>query len=454
MTMKLWGSAAPGGQILPISDTDFAKGFYYLGNNPPTAEEFNWLFQQITQGIIDASRGWQANKVYNLGEIIHSTTLANSMKMFECTVAGASGLTEPTWGAVGTTITDGTCQWKVYDIRQGISIGRIPSLVDVGGGKAGLPAVSGKLLTDIDSGMPIGSCLPFLSSVAPPGWLACDTGALVSRATYPQLWAWVQANAPLVTEAAWQAQAAVQTSVGYYSSGDGSTTFRLPRLVDFVRGADGTRLPGSFQLDALQGHWHNVETGSATGGVRPGSNASDSDNRNVSDTGGTVLATWAYSATTIVTDFTNGTPRIASETRGKSIAMLYCVKAFDAPTNQGLIDITQLANSVAGKVNLTDFTGNNQNKAANGYQILPGGLIIQWGTYPTQIAVNVNATITFPVTFPNSVLSITGSYRVSAISATIGPVFSVLSYNNSQFVQLNDAETGNNTGFFWMAIGY
>lgn len=55
------------------------------------------------------------------------------------------------------------------------------------------------------------------------------------------------------------------------------------------------------------------------------------------------------------------------------------------------------------------FTGDNQNFGANGYQKLPGGLIIQWGT------LNVNTTsaktwsgqtVTFPIAFSNSVSNI------------------------------------------------
>ena len=85
-------------------------------------------------------------------------------------------------------------------------------------------------------GVTLGTIMPFLVTKIPDGWLSCENGAEVSRAAYPDLWAWVQSNAPLLTEENWQAAAKLQTSVGYYSSGDGSTTFRLPRLLDFVQG--------------------------------------------------------------------------------------------------------------------------------------------------------------------------------------------------------------------------
>lgn len=117
LTLKIWGSSAPSGQVVPISDENYKSGFYYLGNNPPTAEEFNWLFQQVTQGIIDAGGFWQASKAYAVGNILSSSLLANSNKYFECTTAGTSGTTEPTWGAVGTTVTDGAAVWTIRDVR-------------------------------------------------------------------------------------------------------------------------------------------------------------------------------------------------------------------------------------------------------------------------------------------------------------------------------------------------
>ena len=49
------------------------------------------------------------------------------------------------------------------------------------------------------------------------------------------------------------------------------------------------------------------------------------------------------------------------------------------------------------------FKGANQTLAANGYQIFPGGLIVQWG----QATTNASgiATVTYPIAFPNLVFS-------------------------------------------------
>ncbi len=192
-------------------------------------------------------------------------------------------------------------------------------------------------------GVPIGTITARLSKKPEAGELALDTGALVSRATYPDLWAWVQANAPLISEADWQAQAAAQTSVGAYSTGDGSTTFRLPRILDYMRGGLAAEA-GTWQGDAIRNITGNV------GGV-----SASADNTN-KPTGafymGQPSGTHFAAGTNIYVNWDSfDASRVvptADENRPKTIKVLYCVKAFDAETNPGLVDLTALANDVAG----------------------------------------------------------------------------------------------------------
>ena len=67
-------------------------------------------------------------------------------------------------------------------------------------------------------------------------------GGEYSRETYSDLWAWVQSQTGyLKTEAEWQTLSASNNgNVPYYSDGDGSTTFRVPSLKCWVKGANGT----------------------------------------------------------------------------------------------------------------------------------------------------------------------------------------------------------------------
>lgn len=97
---------------------------------------------------------------------------------------------------------------------------------------------------------------PFNS--VPPGWLALN-GSLVSRATYARLWNGALAYGAPVSEATWGAG-----RYGAFSTGDGSSNFRLPDLRgEFVRGwddgrgVDATRIFGSYQPDEFKSHTHD-----------------------------------------------------------------------------------------------------------------------------------------------------------------------------------------------------
>jgi microcystin-dependent protein len=148
--------------------------------------------------------------------------------------------------------------------------------------------------------VPAGAIMPFAMNGAPTGWLAAD-GTAVSRSTYATLFA------------------AIATT---YGVGDGSTTFNVPDLRGyFVRGtgtnSDGT-VSGTFaakQADAFQGHYHNLRQGTF---VQGGSNNTviSAQNHNFD----------VNSVVSPITDGTNGTPRTASETRPRNIAMFYCIK--------------------------------------------------------------------------------------------------------------------------------
>lgn len=84
----------------------------------------------------------------------------------------------------------------------------------------------------------IGEAVPWETrAYYPPNCLPRD-GQLVNRADWPELWAWAQKTTP-ITDAAWLADV---TKRGSYSTGDGSTTFRLPDW----NGVQSGSIPGVF----------------------------------------------------------------------------------------------------------------------------------------------------------------------------------------------------------------
>lgn len=106
-------------------------------------------------------------------------------------------------------------------------------------------------------GAGVGAVTHFPATTAPAGYVKAN-GTLLSRASYPLLWAFAQASGNLaVSDGAWVS--------GQFSPGDGATTFRVPdlrgyqvRSWDDGRGVDSARGIGSVQADQLLTHAHTL----------------------------------------------------------------------------------------------------------------------------------------------------------------------------------------------------
>lgn len=161
---------------------------------------------------------WKSGTAYNIGDVIYSPNAASYVRM-ECVAAGITGTTEPGWTGIGTLVTDNTVTWIVDDVRDGTPVGR-----------------------------------PVFDALTSPraGYIKAN-GATLSRTAYPRLWKWANDSGLVVTDGLWS------TQTGRFSSGDDSTTFRVPDLraefirgLDDSRGIDSSRIIGSSQSDAIR----------------------------------------------------------------------------------------------------------------------------------------------------------------------------------------------------------
>jgi hypothetical protein len=92
------------------------------------------------------------------------------------------------------------------------------------------------------------------------------------------------------------------------------------------------------------------------------------------------------------------------------------------------------------------FTGGNQSLSASGYQKLPGGLIMQWGTFSQTGA---STTVSFPISFPNACLNVQQTCAGNASVSAPGSG----SLTTTGFDSIRDAAVGN-SGIYYFAIGY
>lgn len=113
---KLFGSSAT--SISDWTDPNYLKGWGFLGQANPPYELFDALQKQN-----DTKLKWLFDKLdgmfrlnstaYVVGDTITSESMASYIYA-ECTVAGTTGTSEPTWGTtIGATVTDGTVTWSI-----------------------------------------------------------------------------------------------------------------------------------------------------------------------------------------------------------------------------------------------------------------------------------------------------------------------------------------------------
>lgn len=162
------------------------------------------------------------------------------------------------------------------------------------------------------SALPVGAMVPFPRDAVPAGFLEAN-GDTFNPATYPDLAAYLGGNT-------------LPDTRGEFLRG-----------WDHGRGVDAGRALGSNQQDQLQGHFHEMRGVAATiSNTSTGPVQMDS-------TGNTLLKAVASAP---ITDGTNGAPRTGPETRPRNVAVMWCIKVWNAPVNQGNIDIAVLADDV------------------------------------------------------------------------------------------------------------
>uniref|UniRef100_UPI0039057F71 phage tail-collar fiber domain-containing protein n=1 Tax=Pseudomonas sp. KCJK9016 TaxID=3344556 RepID=UPI0039057F71 len=218
------------------------------------------------------------------------------------------------------------------------------------------------------SALPVGSIVAFPVDTPPPGFLELDN-SVKSSATYPDLSAYLG---------------------GKFNKGDeGVGNFRLPeargeflRGWDHGRGVDAGRGLGSLQSMLSEGHSH------VTGVNDTAAVAAIQSARGM----GAGVGSWPYGAEAIGITGTNTVstnttyypsgedswlktgPAISSgngETRPRNIAVMWCIKAWNAPVNQGTIDIAALEQLVI-KNAPGRLLGVRRIRATQAYNATPG----------------------------------------------------------------------------------
>ncbi|MFJ2285939.1 phage tail protein [Pseudomonas iridis] len=320
------------------------------------------------------------------------------------------------------------------------------------------------------SALPVGATLAFPLDKVAPGFLELD-GSVKSIAVYPDLAAFL--------------------GTAFNKGDEGAGNFRLPesrgeflRGWDHGRGVDTGRALGSWQGATV------VCSGDASKTVQTvasfyntlGDDAAAYKARLNSD-GDVVLSGVALNYAT-APDSTSAT-NSAITVRPRNLAVMWCIKAWNTPVNQGTIDIAALAPLAlqatevargtakiatqaltdAGADDATIVTpkklraGFLSSFTANGYLAFPswlGGLVIQWGS----LSVIGTATVPLPMAWPSAKcfgVWGTGQTGIDGSSGGSAWVESGVVGNSQIFLKVVTSSSSGNVqgsrGVSWLAIG-
>lgn len=189
-----------------------------------------------------------------------------------------------------------------------------------------------------NSGYPLGAIYPTLYGNVDVGSLPL-LGGEYTRAAYSDLWNLVQTkDGYVVTEAEWQElNIANDGNVPKFSSGDGSTTFRLPKITKFLSGVESINEVGSYQTDTQRNITGSIAMGvwSSPSGCFYANSTSNMKHGRVQGTAGSC----AFDASRSV-----GTEHTSNEVAPKHIKALYQIKVFGTISNSGNVDIVDYVN--------------------------------------------------------------------------------------------------------------
>ena len=277
-------------------------------------------------------------------------------------------------------------------------------------------------------GAPVGSIDYFAMAIPPAGYLKAD-GAAVGRETYPELFA------------------AIGTTFG---EGDGETTFNLPDLID--RFAQGSNTPGQKVEAGLP----NIE-----GVVGFVSRSDISEN------------TGAFNIIDQTTGFSGGNYKLGSVSFNASrsnliygasdtvqppaLTLLPCIKAFDAATNPGLIDVTELASDVsclsANKLDkaitgtTVKYVTETYSDGTNWYRKWSDGWLEQGGFFGA--VGDSRITVTIPAPYANAQYIIALSINSASEATNVRIALRTLTYFNLERAHSADISNGGS----WYACG-
>ncbi|GAB6177969.1 hypothetical protein JCM16814_28600 [Desulfobaculum senezii] len=315
-----------------------------------------------------------------------------------------------------------------------------PHGMPLGGGEPGQVLVKqedGSVAWDNVAGVPVGQLCWSSLGVPLPGTVPANVKQKFQRGLYPQLdEAVLAAGNYLTDESAWDAEAAAQDgSCGRYCVTVEHIILPCYRhYIAAARPGEAGKEAGDWAGDAIRnitgdfGHRSDLGAGDYLGGDH-----GVFYNEEIS--GKPAHASASANAYRVFFDASRVVPT-ADENRPKTSYALPCIKVADVAVNAAQVDLLALADQVASingnKVDRGEWT---QSLGESGWQKLPSGLILQWGSFLTgNIGNEAEGNCLFPATYPNTCLQVLiGSHVGKTNSGASSEGMCVMSFTSQGF---------------------
>lgn len=248
---------------------------------------------------------------------------------------------------------------------------QIASSAEIGNGtdvpKAITPKQFKEAMKDLGGGLPLGHLFAWPFQTPPDGCIQCN-GSTYSRVLYKDFWNYISSKGWVKTEDEWNGIASANGGYcPYYSTGDGSTTFRTPKFAPFMQVAIASANVGTYHragLPNIKGDLPAGENGDVVDIQMSGAFYQDGTNTNrglTSDTDNRQAHFDASRSNPIYGRSSTAQPELSE--------WMICVVVMGMATNIGNADVADVMQAVAqvqSQVNTTVKTINNQKPNSSG----------------------------------------------------------------------------------------
>ena len=252
----------------------------------------------------------------------------------------------------------------------------------------------------------VGDLALILALNPPAGFLSLGEGLVLNRIQYSELWIWAQNTMKIISESEWQDLANAQDgNCGFFSSGDGSTTFRLPKITSLLKMSELAEVGNYNKSEYSNLHFHglgrmqnnngNWGRYSYSGAKYPSGTSGWFGN----GSGGTGTSGGPDSSGDIITSYNIGDSGKAP--RPASINIVLCIRY--TVNNQatavaiGSEEAVAAVNALTAKIADVETAYNiNCHLDTIGWQVYNSGIIREWGQTEPGISMG---TIVFPIAF-------------------------------------------------------